>query len=255
MMENEMEEISVEISAHAPDTTSADSVIASNIQAIQIVLVIFQKQEPTNQSSLFRSRDWLSANQGPVFPDLIGSRPGPFCTADLDLPGPDLPGSMTHYLRKIYRNPDLPEPRFTGTPIYRNPDLPEPRFTGTPIYRNPDLPEPRFTGTPIYRNPDLPEPRFTGTPIYRNPDLPEPRFTGTPIYRNPDLPEPRFTGTPIYRNPDLPEPRFTGTPIYRNPDLPELRFTGKNPFHEHPDRSRQTQKESCSESKISSQTS
>eukprot|EP00116_Pleurobrachia_bachei_P004316 sb/3464578/ len=27
----------------------------------------------TNQNSLFRSRDWLSANQGPVFPDSVGS--------------------------------------------------------------------------------------------------------------------------------------------------------------------------------------
>eukprot|EP00116_Pleurobrachia_bachei_P017124 sb/3477386/ len=26
-----------------------------------------------NQNSLFRSRDWLSANQGPVFPDSVGS--------------------------------------------------------------------------------------------------------------------------------------------------------------------------------------
>ena len=26
-----------------------------------------------NQNSSFRSRDWLSANQGPVFPDLVGS--------------------------------------------------------------------------------------------------------------------------------------------------------------------------------------
>eukprot|EP00116_Pleurobrachia_bachei_P019063 sb/3479325/ len=30
-------------------------------------------QEPTNQNSLFRSSDWLSVNQGPVFPDLVGS--------------------------------------------------------------------------------------------------------------------------------------------------------------------------------------
>ena len=27
----------------------------------------------TNHNSLFRSYDWLSANQGPVFPDLVGS--------------------------------------------------------------------------------------------------------------------------------------------------------------------------------------
>ena len=27
----------------------------------------------TNQKSLFRSRDWLSANQGPVFPGSVGS--------------------------------------------------------------------------------------------------------------------------------------------------------------------------------------
>eukprot|EP00116_Pleurobrachia_bachei_P011599 sb/3471861/ len=27
----------------------------------------------TNQNSLFRSRDWSSANQGPVFPDSVGS--------------------------------------------------------------------------------------------------------------------------------------------------------------------------------------
>eukprot|EP00116_Pleurobrachia_bachei_P016079 sb/3476341/ len=27
----------------------------------------------TNQNSLFRSRDWLSANQRPVFPDWVGS--------------------------------------------------------------------------------------------------------------------------------------------------------------------------------------
>eukprot|EP00116_Pleurobrachia_bachei_P000715 sb/3460977/ len=32
----------------------------------------------TNQNSLFRSRDWLSANQGPVFPDSVGSRFYPF---------------------------------------------------------------------------------------------------------------------------------------------------------------------------------
>eukprot|EP00116_Pleurobrachia_bachei_P009984 sb/3470246/ len=31
------------------------------------------QQEPTNQDSLFRSRDWLSANQGPVFLDSVGS--------------------------------------------------------------------------------------------------------------------------------------------------------------------------------------
>eukprot|EP00116_Pleurobrachia_bachei_P002845 sb/3463107/ len=29
------------------------------------------RSEPTNQNSLFRSRDWLSANQGPVFPDSV----------------------------------------------------------------------------------------------------------------------------------------------------------------------------------------
>eukprot|EP00116_Pleurobrachia_bachei_P013864 sb/3474126/ len=27
----------------------------------------------TNQHSLFRSRDWLSTNQGPIFPDSVGS--------------------------------------------------------------------------------------------------------------------------------------------------------------------------------------
>eukprot|EP00116_Pleurobrachia_bachei_P012467 sb/3472729/ len=27
--------------------------------------------EPTNQNSVFRSRDWLSANQGPVIPDSV----------------------------------------------------------------------------------------------------------------------------------------------------------------------------------------
>eukprot|EP00116_Pleurobrachia_bachei_P010546 sb/3470808/ len=31
------------------------------------------KQVTTNQKSLFKSRDWLSANQGPVFPDSVGS--------------------------------------------------------------------------------------------------------------------------------------------------------------------------------------
>eukprot|EP00116_Pleurobrachia_bachei_P012106 sb/3472368/ len=38
--------------------------------------VVYVNQEPTdttNQNLLFRSRDWLSANQGPVFPDLVGS--------------------------------------------------------------------------------------------------------------------------------------------------------------------------------------
>eukprot|EP00116_Pleurobrachia_bachei_P015387 sb/3475649/ len=29
----------------------------------------------TNQNSLFRSRDWLSANQGPVFPDTVEQCP------------------------------------------------------------------------------------------------------------------------------------------------------------------------------------
>eukprot|EP00116_Pleurobrachia_bachei_P018486 sb/3478748/ len=33
----------------------------------------------TNQNSLFRSRDWLSANQGPVFPDSVGSCPILYC--------------------------------------------------------------------------------------------------------------------------------------------------------------------------------
>ena len=33
----------------------------------------FPKQVTTNQNSLFRSRDWLLANQGPVFPGLVGS--------------------------------------------------------------------------------------------------------------------------------------------------------------------------------------
>eukprot|EP00116_Pleurobrachia_bachei_P018842 sb/3479104/ len=28
----------------------------------------------TNQNSLFRSRDWLTANQGPVCPDLVTTR-------------------------------------------------------------------------------------------------------------------------------------------------------------------------------------
>eukprot|EP00116_Pleurobrachia_bachei_P014358 sb/3474620/ len=31
------------------------------------------KQVTTNQNSLFRPRDWLSANQGPVFHDSVGS--------------------------------------------------------------------------------------------------------------------------------------------------------------------------------------
>ena len=37
-------------------------------------------QQPTdttsNQNSLFMSRDWLSANQGPVFPGSVGLVPG-----------------------------------------------------------------------------------------------------------------------------------------------------------------------------------
>eukprot|EP00116_Pleurobrachia_bachei_P011412 sb/3471674/ len=37
----------------------------------------------TDQNSLFRSRDWLSANQGPVFPDSIGHE-----TSYLDYPYP-----------------------------------------------------------------------------------------------------------------------------------------------------------------------
>ena len=36
------------------------------------VTVSIQQQEPTNQNPLFRSRDWLSANQGAVFPDSVG---------------------------------------------------------------------------------------------------------------------------------------------------------------------------------------
>eukprot|EP00116_Pleurobrachia_bachei_P000789 sb/3461051/ len=35
--------------------------------------LILEPTDTTNQNSLFRSRDWLSANQGPVFPDLVGS--------------------------------------------------------------------------------------------------------------------------------------------------------------------------------------
>eukprot|EP00116_Pleurobrachia_bachei_P007169 sb/3467431/ len=39
--------------------------------------ILTKFQEPTetitNQNSLFRSRDWLSANQGPVFPDSVSS--------------------------------------------------------------------------------------------------------------------------------------------------------------------------------------
>eukprot|EP00116_Pleurobrachia_bachei_P018351 sb/3478613/ len=31
------------------------------------------RNRPTNQTSLFRSRDWLLANQGPVIPDSVGS--------------------------------------------------------------------------------------------------------------------------------------------------------------------------------------
>ena len=30
-------------------------------------------KQTTNQNSLFRSRDWLSAKQGPVFPGSVGS--------------------------------------------------------------------------------------------------------------------------------------------------------------------------------------
>eukprot|EP00116_Pleurobrachia_bachei_P003538 sb/3463800/ len=43
--------------------------------AINAVVMGATCQEPTdtNQNSLFRSRDWLSANQGPVFPDSVGS--------------------------------------------------------------------------------------------------------------------------------------------------------------------------------------
>eukprot|EP00116_Pleurobrachia_bachei_P003771 sb/3464033/ len=34
---------------------------------------ISREEEPTNQNALFRSRDWLSANHGPVFPESVGS--------------------------------------------------------------------------------------------------------------------------------------------------------------------------------------
>eukprot|EP00116_Pleurobrachia_bachei_P008548 sb/3468810/ len=46
----------------------------------------------TNQNSLFRSRDWLSANQGPVFPDSVASCPIRFQHIDILLPhnGPPL---------------------------------------------------------------------------------------------------------------------------------------------------------------------
>eukprot|EP00116_Pleurobrachia_bachei_P012122 sb/3472384/ len=35
--------------------------------------VIEETEKKRYQNSLFRSRDWLSANQGPVFPDSVGS--------------------------------------------------------------------------------------------------------------------------------------------------------------------------------------
>eukprot|EP00116_Pleurobrachia_bachei_P003645 sb/3463907/ len=44
---------------------------------VNIIFGSIVNQEPTettNQNSLFRSRDWLSANQGPVFSDSVGSR-------------------------------------------------------------------------------------------------------------------------------------------------------------------------------------
>eukprot|EP00116_Pleurobrachia_bachei_P014994 sb/3475256/ len=36
-------------------------------------MVTFEAGTTTNQNSLFRSLDWLSANQGPVFPDSVDS--------------------------------------------------------------------------------------------------------------------------------------------------------------------------------------
>eukprot|EP00116_Pleurobrachia_bachei_P004204 sb/3464466/ len=41
----------------------------TNTRGLGFCLIVSCSEEPTNQNSLFRSRDWLSANQGPVFPD------------------------------------------------------------------------------------------------------------------------------------------------------------------------------------------
>ena len=39
----------------------------------QVDKLIKEELAGTNQSSLFRSRDWSSANQGPVFPGSVSS--------------------------------------------------------------------------------------------------------------------------------------------------------------------------------------
>eukprot|EP00116_Pleurobrachia_bachei_P007280 sb/3467542/ len=88
---------------------------------LQCVSGTDRNKQTTNHNSLFRSRDWLSANQGPVFADSVGS----WCV-NLILSDPDLPG------------PDLPEPRFTGRikfPRYTKFTLFDPDIPGTPIYR------------------------------------------------------------------------------------------------------------------------
>eukprot|EP00116_Pleurobrachia_bachei_P014618 sb/3474880/ len=40
------------------------------------------RHKTTNQNSLFRSHDWISANQGPVFPDSVGAWFMPILTND-----------------------------------------------------------------------------------------------------------------------------------------------------------------------------
>eukprot|EP00116_Pleurobrachia_bachei_P006663 sb/3466925/ len=68
----------------------------------------------TNQDSFFRSRDWLSANQGPVFPTLYWRIS---------------PNDPISSIQDCSSNRFTVGPRFTG-----------PRYTGTPIYREEKFP-------------------------------------------------------------------------------------------------------------------
>eukprot|EP00116_Pleurobrachia_bachei_P014189 sb/3474451/ len=65
----------VEISEFRPERVRGDRVMIYNLipgesyHPVSKLCAVLT----TNQNLSFRSRDWLSANQGPVFPDLVGS--------------------------------------------------------------------------------------------------------------------------------------------------------------------------------------
>eukprot|EP00116_Pleurobrachia_bachei_P004894 sb/3465156/ len=128
------------------------------------------KLQTSNQNSLFRSRDWLSANQGPAFHDSVGSCVPRSAIAYAFHSGPRNPlpnkGTTSQFsdrylsLTKYFQPYDIINNGTRRTEMFYTPYQ-----CDVSIY--PDLPGPDIPGTPIYREKPFPP----SIPVNRGPTV------------------------------------------------------------------------------------